>query len=45
MALVHPGRSSVHPVKGELHPVVPLLVGFGLMIAIATGVHMLFGLL
>ncbi len=45
MALVHPGRSSVHRVKGELHPVVPLLVGFGLMIAIATGVHMLFGLL
>ncbi len=45
MALVHPGRPSARPPRGELHPAIALLAGFGLMIAIATGVHMLFGLL
>lgn len=44
MALVHPTR-GVRTDKRELHPALCLLAGFAFMALVATGIHLLFGLL
>lgn len=51
MALVHPGRpralsygQSARASK-PLHPAIGLLCGFAILVGVATGVHVLFGIL
>ena len=44
MALVHPTRRQ-RVSKGEPHPALCLLAGFAFMSLVATGIHLLFGLL
>ena len=51
MALVHPGKPRALSfdrgarASQPMHPAVGLLVGFAILVGVATGVHMLFGLL
>lgn len=44
MALVHPGKVPSVRVEREIHPGICLLMGFGVIILLATVVHILFGL-
>ena len=46
MAVIHPeDRLPVAERHGRLHPAVGLGVGFGAIVAVATAVHLLFGVL
>lgn len=45
MALVHPGKVPSVRDKRDVHPAICLLAGFALIALLATGVHILFGLL
>lgn len=44
MALVHPGKVPPARKERELHPALGLVCGFGLIVLMATGVHILFNL-
>ncbi len=46
MAVIHPeDRLHASQTRGSLHPAVGLAVGFGAIVAVATAVHLLFGVL
>ena len=45
MALVLPGKVPSVRKERDVHPAICLLAGFALIAAMATGVHILFGLL
>jgi hypothetical protein len=45
MALVHPSRSRPLGTKRELHPAIGLMAGFGILVLVATVVHLLFSLI
>lgn len=51
MALVHPGRPRAVAydrgvrVSRPMHPAIGLLVGFAILIGVASSVHMLFSLI
>ena len=46
MAVIHPqDRLPASETHGRLHPSVGLAVGFGAIVAVATAVHLLFGVI